>query len=239
MAEEHAVSDDRIDADEALLLEILERRVAPDGREANELFSRRPELRSLLPDLELAMHHIERTAAADRELVTEVANAIRADDRARVEAFVRARLGAVDPPRPASRPRWLALAAALLVIVAGGALWVALRDEGSRGRPAEHWLGAPPRLLEPGDEASAFSRFAWAFPDGKPARVALEIWEDAGAGKRGRLLLRRTTEQSEWTLSADETRAWPDAVLWSVTMVDAAGEDVPGKSVSRSSRRSH
>lgn len=230
------MSAERIDADEELLLSILERRVERDSREAHQLVERRPELRPLLEDLETVMHEIDRSSASDRSLVAGIGSAIRDRDREQVERFVREKLRVAPAPRALERrrPAWFAVAAAILLMAVGAGAWLLLRGD---GRPKDQWLGDPPRLLEPGETARDFTHFVWSIPGSSKARVELEICEDAGAGARGRELARHTTEASEWSFTPDETKAWPDTVVWSVTVIDAAGEQ-QGLSSSRSSRRS-
>lgn len=162
-------------------------------------------------------------AAFEREALDrpELAEALYAD--LALGAVLAAR-GAARPVRPARR--WLAPAlAAVLLAVAGGALWWPARRDG----PAPVRRGVPPalRLIAPADgAASAPARFTWSRDPGA-SEYRLEVF-DAEGRRRFTQVVRDTTCDAAALGAAPPAAGW-----WTVTPLDAAGAERPAPAAFR------
>lgn len=180
-----------------------------------------PEQRTALDELVQIQTALGRTARRMEQDTESARAAVTASDRALVARFVRDRL-APSPPRSTRAPtlrRWIAAAA---VVAAGLVAYALLRNDRSEPNPV--WLGGTALDLSPKAETAAFDRFAWNAPPRRGVTFELVVYADAGDGARGDVVTRRKTEQPEWTFDAEETRAWPDAIVWEVVTLDRGGQ---------------
>jgi len=201
--------DERLHSDAQLLEALLEGRASEGDSAARELFARRPDWREVFDHAQGAAWSGE-ASEADRRLVAE--------------CLAQARTPSA--PLPARRPwtKWLALAAATLLVAWLARLWLA--DEKPPVRPKGAVLESTGEVgfFESGDAAKDYSRFAWTSKGLAQGELfVLTIWALDASGERGLQLFREQTDASFREVPPDTRAAWPDRVIWRVACIETSG----------------
>jgi AcrR family transcriptional regulator len=172
------------------------------------------------------------TAGEARADVERARAQVQPADEVLVRRSLEAALPALAVRGPSSRRFLFALAAGLVLLLGGGALFY-LR---SGGRPAEILLsGGTIRCIAPMGEVDDYHEFSWSapLPPGGSFVLILHVLEDDGAGALLRPPIR--CQEPRWTPTPEERRALPDRIYWKVVAQDI-GETKVEEGWARASR---
>jgi hypothetical protein len=219
--------DEHLRSDAQLLEALLEGRATESDPAVRAVFERRPEWREVFEhareDAGAGAPWSGEASEADRRLVAECL----AQARAPAARSAPAAAPAFAPVPSVRRPwtKWLALAAATLLVAWLARLWWG--GEGAPVRPPGAVLedDDPDGFFASGIAAENYSEFKWESKDLVRSNevFVLTVWAIAPSGERGDRLLRKETHD-HFLRVADEDRAnWPDRVVWRVSCVNTSG----------------
>jgi len=216
-----------VETDAELLLALVEGRIDEGEARVQELFRRKPELRTLAAacrDVEGALDLAALRAAASED-----------DRRLTAESLSAARHGPAyaAPPRKEpraqeTRARRVRLLAAAAVIAA--AVFVVLRLARNAETPTPRLLGEPDALdgldcVKPVGTTADLLTFEWNLAERLESRgdFLLTVWREAQDGTLGERILQQTTTKEEWEVPPESAAGWPERIHWRVEACDESG----------------
>jgi hypothetical protein len=210
-----------------LLIAVLSGERAPEAPEFRRLLAACPECRARWERMHATAARLREAGAKERR---ELAAAL-ADEAAPGEERIASTLSGLVRAEPWTKPRpprrWLWLAVAAGLVLAGGLAWRSLRKESTQPPVEDVPLGGSElRLIEPVGEVDAFGPFRWEYDGRADARFDLFLYAEAESGERELLLEIPRRKETQWTLDPAQRALLPRRIRWEVNAVDEAGEVV-------------
>lgn len=198
-----------------LLRRLVTGELDPASSEGRAALERHPKLLEAHEESMETLALLDAAGEYARGLARDVEERESAPGDERVEATLRgevSRRGRPGRPRLARPMAWAA--AALLLVMAGFALWPS--GDGSGGT---RMLGGGITGMEPSGAGAVFESFHWeyALPAGGWFEVTVYAEDGAQLERSGEL-----TEPA-WPVGAATSATWPDRIRWEVRAFDAGG----------------
>lgn len=244
---------------ERILGAILDGSLDRDDPRALELVGECRRCRDRLAELETIAASLADTGRFERDVLAEIATIDDAPGLEHVDNVIRgaARQHQDAPERPdpdASRPtaNRRRLPAVLAIVAAAAVILVAvtlLTDPRGTDEPFDpganqHELGPgswPCRLLAPDETVApgAFSPFRFEASRNPGEYFEVRVYAlpvDGGDGKGERVATSHELEDTSWSPTNDDTREWPDEVVWEVCVMRPGNETRACSGTARASR---